>query len=46
MVHFKTEYCTINCLVNVVLNFSVAEPEPVEPKLYGDIELEPKINFK
>ena len=25
--------------------YSVAEPEPVEPKLFGDLEPEPKINL-
>ena len=28
----------------LVLN-SVAEPEPMEPKLFGDLEPEPKINL-
>ena len=28
-----------------VLYTSVAEPEPVEPKLFWDLEPEPKINF-
>ena len=27
------------------LTTSVAEPEPVEPKLFGDLEPEPKINL-
>ena len=26
-------------------SYSVAEPEPVEPKLFWDLEPEPKINF-
>ena len=28
-----------------MINNSVAEPEPVEPKLFWDLELEAKINF-
>ena len=28
-----------------ILEFSVAEPEPVEPKLFGDLEPELKINL-
>ena len=29
----------------VMIFHSVAEPEPVEPKVFWDLELEPKINF-
>ena len=30
---------------NKIQKSSVAEPEPVEPKLFWDLEPEPKINF-
>ena len=35
------------CSVQYSIQFlsSVAEPEPVEPKLFRDLEPEPKINF-
>ena len=31
--------------VELAMKLSVAEPEPVEPKLFWDLEPEPKINF-
>ena len=39
------QHATPSVKYTVLYTVSVAEPEPVEPKLFGDLEPEPKTNL-
>ena len=44
-VDLKEQYRYLSLMSNGPILSSVAEPEPVKPKLFWDLEPEPKINF-